>query len=216
MKRDRLLNRLSNERAFKVGVSSRDLAALSLTEDLKVDILSTINSDDTADVQMGFFFAKHFLKPGQDLQFDQELLKRSLNLLETGERGTKDNCITMIVLLGRKLSNYRALMLNALQDSDPMVRQKAIQAYQTYANPGEFGPLECFEHDGYVTEVGMGSHLIYELRNQALETIETVINIKFTKYEKTEVHKGNNVVFWWSWEPYHKWRNSIWHKLGLV
>jgi hypothetical protein len=211
-----LIKRLPKERAFKVGISGRDLEGLSLTEALKADILSAINSTDATDVRLGFFFAKHFLRPGQDLQFDQSLLKASLALIETSESGIKDNCVTMLILLGRNLSNYRSLMLDALPDSDPMVRQKAIHAYQTYTRPKEFGPLERFEQDDYATEIGMGSHLIYELRNMALEKIETVVNRKFKKIEKTEIYKGNNVVFWWDWEPFHKWKNGPLHKLGFV
>ena len=212
---DRLINRLPKERAYKVGISGKDLQGLVLTDDLKADILAAINSVNPTDITYGFFFVEPLLKPGQDRQFDNDLLKASLKLLDTKEWGIRDHCISMLVLFGQQLSNYRGLMLKALKDNDPMVRQKAICAYDTFAKPKEYAPLECFENDDYATEVGMGSYLVYELRNQALETIEKVIGRTFNKAEKTEIYKGKAAVFWWDWEPFHVWKDSMWRKFKL-
>ena len=94
-----------------------------------------------------------------------------------------------------------------------MVRKVALTFYTGFSNPREFEPVEFLEADEYVTEMGMGSHLIYELRNQGLETIEKVIGRTFQKSEKTGVLKDSRVVFWWSWDPFHKWKGSWWRKI---
>jgi hypothetical protein len=164
MIRDRLINRLPRERAYKIGASAKDLQGLALTDDLKTDILAALNSTDLTDVKLGFFFAEQLVKPQQDRQFEDDLLKISLRLFKNDERGVKSNCISIFGLLGQTLDNYRELMLRALKDSDAQVRRKALVMYHTFAKPGEIEPLEVFENDDYVTEVGMGSHLIYELR----------------------------------------------------
>jgi hypothetical protein len=213
MKSDSLINRLPKEHSYKAGISADDLKGLTLTDDLKVDILAAINSDNPTDVKYGFFFVKQLLRAGQDPQFDNDLLKASLKLLNKNEWGVKDNCISMLILLGQRLENYPELMLRALQDKDPMVRRKALLAFHTFGKPKEFAPLEPFENDDYVTEVGMGSHLVYELRNQALETIEKVIGRTFRKSEKTEFNKKGTPVFWWDWEPFHIWKNSFRRRL---
>jgi len=197
MIKDRLLNRLSGDREYKVGVSAKDLQGLALTDDLKADILAALSSADLTDVRLGFFFAEQLVTPQQDSQFENDLLKISLRLYETNEWNIKSNCVSMFILLGQKLNNYRELMLRALKDGDAQVRRKSLLMYCTFAKPGEIEALEFFENDDYVTEVGMGSHLIYELRNLALETIEKVTNQKFKKFEKTDVYKAKNVVFWW-------------------
>lgn len=212
---DRLTNRLPRERAYKVGISAKDLLGIALTDDVKADILAAIGSDNPTDVKYGFFFAEQLLKPGQDPKFDDKLLKISLKLLDGNQVGIKDHCLSMIVLLGQKLNSYRDLMMRALRDNDPLVRRSALLAYPTFSKVKEFAPLEPFERDDYVTEVGMGSHLIYELRNQALETIERVIGRQFRKFEKTEVSKNGVMAFWWDWEPFHKWKNGFWRKMKL-
>jgi hypothetical protein len=216
MIRDRLISRLPTERAYNVGISARDLQGVILTAELKADILAALNSKDLTDVRVGFFFAEQLLNPGHDEQFENDLLTISLRLFEGSDWGIRSNCVGVLVLLGQKLDNYRTLMLRALKDGDAHVRRRALCAYHTFAKPGEIEPLVVFENDDYVTEIGMGSHLIYELRNLALETIEKMIKRKFKKFEKTEVYQAKNVVFWWDWEPFHKWKNGILHKLGLA
>ncbi len=212
---DRLIARLPKERAYKVGISAKDLQGLVLTHAMKADILESINSINPTDIKYGFFFVEQLLKPGQDPQFDSDLLKSSLKQFDTKESGIKDHCISMLILLGQKLDNYRELMLHALRDNDPLARRKALLAYHTFAKSKEFAPLEYFENDDYVTEVGMGSYLVFELRNQALETIEKVIGRTFNKTEKTGIYKGKAAVFWWDWEPFHGWKKSMWRKFKL-
>jgi hypothetical protein len=216
MIRARLINRLPAERVNKVGVSANDLKSLVLTDGLKSDIFAALDSKDLADIKIGFFFAEQLLKPGGDKRFDEDLLQTSLRLFEIGTRDVQSHCVTMFALLGQRMGNYRELMLRALKGDDAQARRKALLTCRTFLNPDEIGPLEVFENDDYATEVGMGSHLIYELRNLALETIEKMIGRQFKKFEKTEIYKGKNVVFWWDWEPFHKWKNSIWHKLKLI
>jgi hypothetical protein len=211
---DKLLNRLPKERAYKVGVSADDLKGLILDASLKADILAALNSDNRIDISFGFFFVNQLCRPGEDHQFDDALLKASLKLLSTKEWGIRDNCVTIISLLGQQLSNYRELMLGALQDKDPLVRKKALLAYHTFSKRKEIAPLELFEHDDFAGEVGMGSHLVYELRNLALETIEKKIGKSFRKYEKIGVYKNGAMAYWWDWEPFHKWKKSFWTKLS--
>lgn len=212
---DRLIKRLPKERAYQVGISGKDFEKIVLTDDLKIDILAALNSSDLTDVRLGLFFAEQLLRPGKYPHFDNDLLQVSLKLLDTKEWGIKEHCVSIIYLLGQKLNNYRDLMLKALKDDDAMVRYKALYAYHTFAHPKELAPLEQFENDDYVTEVGMGSHLVYELRNQALEMIEKTIGQRFKKHEITEIYKDKNVVFWWDWTPFHEWKKSIWRKIGL-
>jgi hypothetical protein len=210
---DNLINRLPKDRVYSVGISGKDLEGLSLTSDLKADILACLNSANLTDVKYGFFFAEQFLKPGRDPQFDKDLLSVSLKLLDSEQAHVMPNCILMLILLGQKLCNYRELMLRALQDNNPLVREKALFAYETFAKPREFIPLEQFENDDYATEIGMGSHLVFALRNQALETIERVIARNFSKHEKAELYKSGVMAFWWDWTPFHKWKNGFWRKL---
>ena len=72
----------------------------------------------------------------------------------------------------------------------------------------EASPLENFETDNYLAELSMNGPLMYELRNIALETIESVMGKAFKKDEKTEVVPSGEVAFWWDWAPYHAWKKE--------
>lgn len=212
--RSKLTNRLPKERAYGgTGISSTDLEQLILTEDLKADILESIRSEDMADVRIAFFFAENIPAINTNAQFQQCLVSEALQLLSRSEWGIKQGCFEILGRYGRQIKSYRELMLGALADIDPEVRRVALRYYKTYAHDSEIEPLEPFEKDSYLTEIGMGSHLIYDLRNQALEIIESVIGKVFTKSEKTEVIKDGNVAFWWDWKPFHEWKNSWLNKL---
>jgi hypothetical protein len=205
---DALIARLPKKRAFGVGISTEDIKSIPITKDVKADVLAALSSGNPTDIRIGLFFAEHLFRPELDLQFESHLLDACLKQLHSSEWGIREGCTGIIVKFGRKLDSYRDLMLEALQDRDPLVRKRALTAYHTFAKAREFKPLEAFENDDYLTEVGMGSHLIYEMRNQALEAIEKVIGRNFTKSEKTTVLKTGEVVFWWDWKPFHEWKNS--------
>jgi len=207
-----LTDRLSKDCLKKAGISADAIKHLVLDGNLKKDILGAIGSAHPPDIRMGFFFTRCLLVPGKDSQFENALVDVSQKLINHDEWDIRENCISIISSIGINCENYRGIMLKALQDKAPMVRKAALTAYRTFSKPGETKPLESFEKDDYATELGMGSYLIYELRNQALETIEFVINKKFNKVEKIGFLNGK-AVYWWDWEPFHTWKGGIWRKI---
>jgi hypothetical protein len=209
---EKLLARVPKQRAFAVGISADDLKGVQMTRELENDILAAINSSSVEEAGWGLFFARHLVQPGIHPEFENRLTEAALKQLQFGDRSTKEGCLSLLILFGRSLSVYRDLMLEALRDNNPIVRKRALTAYLSFSKPKEFAPLEAFETDDYVAEEGMGSHLVYDLRNQALERIEQVIGRSFSKTEKTAVHKDGPVVFWWDWEPFHQWKNRWWRK----
>jgi hypothetical protein len=138
------------------------------------------------------------------------LVAAALETLKRDEWGLREAAATMLVKFGSGLYNLRQVMLPLLKDPTGEVRKEALRSFAAYASRDDLEVLLPFENDGYTSEVGMGSHLIYELRNLALKTIESMIGRQFQNGERTASLPNQTVAFSWDWEPFHKWRKSFW------
>jgi hypothetical protein len=210
----KLTDRLKSIRAYPVGLSADDVLRLSLTPDLAEDILKCLASSDIVDQQMALFFTDSLIRPGSIGQEQQRnLVAQIIRLSKATGKRVQAPSYKLLARFSSEVPDYRAMMLNGLENPDPMVRKEALLAYGSYCRAKEVAPLEAFENDSYVTETNMGGPLVYEIRNLALETIERVIGRTFQKSEKSEARASGEVAFWWDWTPYHAWKNRWFKRL---
>lgn len=203
---EKLKARLPVVRSQPIGISAEDIAAICFNDDYFGEVVDAITSASLSEQRIGYFFAEHL--PVEELSSHQKavLVAAALETLKRDECGLREAAASVLVKLGTGLSNLRQVMLPLLKDPTGEVRKVALRAFPTYASRQDIEVLLPFEIDGYTSEVGMGSHLVYELRNLALETIESMIGRQFKKEEKTVSLSNQTVAFWWDWEPFHKWR----------
>ncbi|HYF37871.1 MAG TPA: hypothetical protein VD994_21390 [Prosthecobacter sp.] len=203
----KLTDRLGRIRANTVGVSAEDVRKLKLTPTLVEDIFECLESSEMIDKQMALFFSETLIEPGKlTVAQEDKLISLVKDLSQAKIKQVRPACYNFLRKFHIKVPEYRQLMLKGLIDPDPIVRKEALLGYPTYGRPNEVLPLEPFETDSYFAEISMNGPLIFELRNLALETIERTIGKKFTKAEKADTTPDGEVVFWWDWTPYHRWK----------
>jgi len=212
----KLTDRLKGIRAYPVGLSADDVQQLSLTRDLVEDILNCLASSDIVDQQMALFFTDILIEPGSiDKNQQANLIAQIIRLSGATGKQVQAPAYKLLARYSSQVPDYRAMMLNGLQNPDPMVRKEALLAHGSYCRAKEVFPLEAFENDNYLTETVMGGPLVYELRNIALEAIERAIGKTFQKSEKSEAQSSGAVAFWWDWTPYHVWKDRWFKKLFM-
>lgn len=204
---EKLKARLPSIREYPVGITEGDILRIPLTAELALEVLEAIKSIDAADVRLGQFFAE--VLPLAELSVGAEIAKVAFERLQTREEwGVREGWVALLARYGRDLAGYRETMLGLLGDADEGVRYRALSAYPTHALEGEISPLLSFESDEYMTEVGMGSDLIFAHRNQALAMIETITGQRFRKVERSARLPDGKIVRWWDWGGFHRWRKS--------
>ncbi|MEM1060471.1 MAG: hypothetical protein AAGK14_14750 [Verrucomicrobiota bacterium] len=185
-----MTDRLKGNRAYGFGVSADDVAQLEVTDDLVADILTCLDSDDFAAIQMALLFAETLLGANRlDEKQVGALLRRVQNLVGSKHARVHGPALKLLSMCRVHVPNYREMMLAALEDDDPMARRQALVVYPTYCHPKEVQPLERFEHDEHKVETSMGGPLLYDLRNLALEKIEEVLGKQFKKTEETQPYR---------------------------
>ncbi|NJK91340.1 MAG: hypothetical protein HC904_05600 [Blastochloris sp.] len=205
----KLTRRLDGIRTCQFGISAEDISKLDVDGDLFQDIVECLQSDEFADQQMALLFAETLLTP-DSLNLDQarELIYATKQLAASKHGQVHGPALTILGNFQTQVPDYRRIMLDALHDEDPMARRQALVLYSSYCRSRETEPLESFESDTYMAEISMGGPLVYELRNLALETIESVIGKRFKKTEESEALSNGEVVYWWEWKSYHEWKRS--------
>src|SRR4051812_20902832 len=128
---DRLFERAKLYRNNHIGVGLEDISRMPLTTDLVTDIFACLRSDDILDLKTGEWFALGIL----DSNPPQELLLFIVNQLPKWlshpHDEVRENAIALLIRLRGSFKNYRSLMLNALRDTSPDVRSRALAAYST-------------------------------------------------------------------------------------
>jgi len=190
----------------RFGISHESIKRLALSEDLIADILEVLDSSETLDQQFALCFAEELLDLGR-LSSTQEarFVSRLRQLFTEGDRVIRSRALNLLVRFNYRVANFRALILEALKSASSDVRAVALRGYEICCNPKEVEPLEEFEHDGFFGEIAMGGPLVFDLRDQALETIERVIGVGFTRTRKSEAVQNGQSASFYSWEPFHKW-----------
>ena len=210
---EKLKARLPSVRSQTVGIAAEDVAAIRFSDDYLGEVVDAITSQNVTDQRIGYFFAEHLVAGKLSQSQKAVLVAAALETLKRDEWGLREAAAALLVKFGPGLCNLRQVMLPLLKDPTGEVRKVALRSFAAYASRDDLEVLLPFENDGYTSEVGMGSHLIYELRNLALETIESMIGRQFKKVERTVSLPNQTVAFWWDWEPFHKWRKSFWRRV---
>lgn len=210
---EKLKARLPSVRSQAVGISAEDVAAIRFSDDYFSEVVEAITSPNVTDQRIGYFFAKQLAAGKLSSLQKSALVAAALEALKQNDWILRESAATLLVKFGAGHCDLRQIMLPLLSDPTGVVRKVALRSFPTYASRNDLEVLLPFENDGYTAEVGMGSHLIYELRNLALETIESMIGRQFKKGERTVSLPNQTVAFWWDWEPFHKWRKSFWRRV---
>ena len=205
---DRLLERLPARRSVQVGITEVDVRAIPFSEDYFQDVVEAMQSPAFGDSGLGFFYAEHL--PAEAMSTSQwtQLAEIARSVVLDPEHGARASAAAVFFMYGRGLANYRGLLIDLLHDSSSGVRLVALRGFRSYAGPSDIELLLPFEHDDYLSEVGIGSHLIFALRNVALEELEILFGRRFRISERVVSLPEGNVAFWWDWEPFHKWRKE--------
>jgi hypothetical protein len=210
MIREKLISRLGDSRQYRSGITHGDVCELTLSVELIEELRQALQSKRENDVSMGLFFLEALANsPDHNIdKLEPDLIGILPGLVKTSNSNIKVSAVKFLIAYRVHFEKFREIMLSALNDDSPVVRALALRAYTLYASPREYEPLEIFESDSYSGEIGMGSHLVYELRNLALEVLGKIAGQDFKQNEETEIHESGNAIFWWSWQPYHKWKKS--------
>jgi HEAT repeat protein len=207
-----LTDYVSKTRKLSFGISISDIAQLELSESLIEDIKKGLKSTEFFEVKMALFFLEGLLskKKGQDEFILKNIAIEFLpRFLVHSDHRLRTSAYSILSLLGNDYPGFRREMVAALNNEDPLVRQSALNSFRNFGDKSDIKLLLHFEHDLYTSEIGMGSHLVYLLRNLALEVIEELLGKSFPKKELKEQQGNGNVVFWWDWKPFHKLRLEI-------
>jgi len=202
---DRLFAKVKPYRSSPPGASLKDIQKMPLTSDFVADIMECLRDQDVFELKIGLFFAAGVLdsKPSQELLL---LLVDKLPAWMTHENDdVREAALPVFIRLGESFRDYRAMMLERLADSVPMVRSLALGAYRTFLTRRGIPLLLRFQLDDFMSETSMGSPLIYPVRNQALAVIEALCGKTFTKHEVVRVLEDGYTVYWWDWQPFLDW-----------
>lgn len=207
-----LTDYVSKTREFSFGISISDIAQLEMSNALIEDIKRDLVSTDFLKVKMALFFIEGLL-PKTKSQ-DKFLLRKIAvdflpQFLTHSDHRLKTSAYSILSLLGNDYPNFRREMVAALNNEDPVVRQLALNSFRNFGDKSDIKLLLHFEHDIYTSEIGMGSHLVYLLRNLALEVIEELLGKSFSKKELKERLSDGDVVCWWDWKPFHKLKLKV-------
>jgi hypothetical protein len=194
------------------GISTSDIAQLEMSKTLIEDIKKDLVSTDFLKVKMALFFIEGLLPKTKNQ--DEFLLKKIAidflpQFLMHSDHRLKTSAYSILSLLRNDYPDFRREMVAALNNEDPVVRQLALNSFMNFGDKSDIKLLLHFEHDMYASEIGMGSHLVYLLRNSALEVIEELLGKSFPKKELKELLSDGDVVFWWDWKPFHKLRLKV-------
>jgi len=204
-----LTQRLDGVRSCQIGISVDDICNLTIDAQLVKDIFECLKSDAFIDQQIALLFAETLLVPERlSPEQSQDLISIVTQILNSKHGQVHGPALAVLGRFKSQIMNYRAIMLNALLDDDPMARRQALVLYTSYCRPRETEPLETFENDNYITEISMGGPLVYDLRNLAFEIIEVVIGRQFQRTKETKSLENGKVVYWWGWSPYFQWKKS--------
>ncbi|MBI5385969.1 MAG: HEAT repeat domain-containing protein [Verrucomicrobia bacterium] len=210
---DRLIERANQVGAGSTGISVADMARIPLTSDLIGEIEECLSSPDVAELKWGLWFANGILGSNPPQEFVKALLPRARAWLKHENWDVRDRALNIIIHLRENYRNYREVMLEMLQDPEPVVRWHALRECRTFLTRKDIPALLVFQNDKYMAETEMGSPLVYAIRNDALAAIETLCGKPFTKSEKVEPGEAGRMVYWWDWKPFLDWwsrRHSKW------
>jgi hypothetical protein len=193
--------------ASAFGISYESIKQLSLTAELIADILEALDSSETVDQRFALAFAEQLLEVGTlDRAQEARFLQRLRESCTKGDGTVRAYALRLLVRFHSRVADFRPLILEALKSENSGVREEALRGFEFCCHPEEFEPLEEFEHDRCFVEIAMGGPLVFELRDRALETIERVLGVSFSRTRESEdVLNGQRASFY-SWEPFHAWK----------
>jgi HEAT repeat protein len=207
---EKLKARLPSLRSQTTGISAEDVASIQFNDEYFREIVDAITSPNEKEQRIGYFFAEHLAPEILSQPQKAALVTAAIATLKREEWGLREAAAALLVKFGSGLCDLRQLMVPLLEDKTGAVRKIALRSFPIYAARDDLALLLDFENDDYTSEVGMGGHLIYELRNLALETIESMTGRQFKKIQRQDSPLNKKVALWWDWDPYHKWRKSYW------
>lgn len=192
----------------KKPISVSDIQALPLDQSLVADICDCLKSDDVPTLSTAFFFLDSLLQKNPGKAFGEDfftfLVKRVRELLSHESSFVCSKALELFIWLRKNYSDYREIMLGYLASSDLGLRKIALSNFDTYSVANEISPLIRFSTDDYAAEYSMLGPMRYDLRDLALEKIESVAKIKFRLTEVTEPYDGG-MVSWYDWKLFQKW-----------
>lgn len=208
------LIRLVKKQPGSLGISLKAAGGIPMDEAVRTDILTCLFDVNDSEVGWGLTFCQGLLSEGKcDDEIENTLIQRLPEFLKSNAPEIRSEAVNLLIMLRKRFPTYRHWMLPSLQDPCPTIRRQALMNSQTFLEPGEIEPLVAFRDDNYLTEISIGSHLIYSLRNEALDRIEQAIGKTFERKQLSEVVEGGEKAYWWDWKPFLGWwekRQSKW------
>lgn len=202
----RLINRAKKFSPGSPGVGLEDIGRLVPDRALEADLAECLTSDDPTENLWGLFFCEGLHIAAKLAESTKlVLLPRIPVLRKSPDDQTRSATVPVEVSLRESLPKFKEWMLEHLTDKYVGVRKYALGHAEEFLSSGEIEALLPFVDDPYIAETSMDGPCVYPLRNAALEKIETLVNERFEKREKTEALPDGDVVFWWDWSPFLEW-----------
>lgn len=188
----------------ELGVSAEQIERIDLTEEVVSALSAGLEHDSAEEVRWALFFCSGFALKSQSLQHVPtiwEIVKRKLpTWIKAPDARLRSEAVPLFIHLREAFPCYREGMLKCLADPEPTVRRLALLNGKTFLQQQDLPALIRFETDDFATEVFMHSHLVYVLRNEALDLIEYLLGKRFRKFEVAETKNGQ-VFVWFDWTP---------------
>ena len=189
-------------------VNYDDIWRIGVSSDVCQELLSCLDSSDPLDVADGLFFLIGLLRHHSWNSFDADFQSRFITILPSllmHPRGSvRSLAIPLFVHFKDNFCDYRQQMMRLLADSDLTNRSLALKHYGTFSIASEITPLLRFKGDDYVGELSMNGQFVYELRDIALEQIESKTGMRFRINIRSEDFDGTK-VYWYDWVDFLRW-----------
>lgn len=221
VKRERLIARIPEPRAYKCGISGDDILRIPASPEFVAELLDCLRSDDELDLIFALMFAERL---GARLDFCA-VAEPSLPSLAAAIRSAlahsssrvRTNAIRAFVVYRACFDDYPIIIRSFLGGADPQARREALAAAPTFLKASELALLLPFREDSEVSETGgMGGPLRYPTRDLALSIAERIAGRQFSAGDCSERLDGSTVS-WRCWSAFTKWLDSRrrWSFLGL-